>query len=175
MEHFSSIEIMKNSKLLNHVLSKSLPCVSFLYLLLAFIAYYRTLDDFYAVTFPGTRLIDIQQYILSANFIPGVQDNTYNPYIHVARFFKCVSKLLKLILYLNLRFPLPSCKMTKAITARNLTDKQLFDFSKHDLLLCAEGGRYALNTQPVKGTDRRTDLAFYGNNTECLKRLKCIM
>lgn len=39
------IEIMKNRKLLNNVLSKALPCVSFLDLIRSVIAYARTFAD----------------------------------------------------------------------------------------------------------------------------------
>lgn len=74
----AAIDIMKNSKPIKIVSSKALPCVSFLDRLGAVIVYARTLDECNTEPFREAHLIEIRRDMVSAKFIPRVQDNKYN-------------------------------------------------------------------------------------------------
>lgn len=101
----SSIDIVKKSKRCSNVSSKALNFVSFMDFLRAVIVYSITFYEIYTVPFQEALLMDIKRDIMSANFIPGVQENTHNQYIHADRFCQFCPQLLDLILDLKSRSP----------------------------------------------------------------------
>lgn len=73
-----SIDILTNNKLINYVSSKAQPCVSFLDLLCAHIANVRTFAELNMISFGDPSLKQIRIGMVSANFIPEVQDEMYS-------------------------------------------------------------------------------------------------
>lgn len=59
--YFSSTEIMNNRRLLNEVVSKSVPVGSLLDLLCTAIVYARTFEECYTVFFLDARLKDVRR------------------------------------------------------------------------------------------------------------------
>lgn len=78
-----SVEVMKNSTLMNTASSKGMPCVYFLDVLRAEIAYSRTFYQCYPVLFFEARLYEVRSDIESANFIPGARATLDNRYLRL--------------------------------------------------------------------------------------------
>ena len=171
----NSSEMMKNSKLLNTASSNALPCVDFLDVLRAVIAYAPTFNECYTGNFQEARLLDIRSDLESANFIPGAKATVYNRYIRLARLCIRHEGLLDLIVELNNRPPIRPNSTTYKLSLKNLTDGHIEQLDEHDLFVCVEGAWFALNAQNPKPPLKRLQFApvpFYTFAVDVIEQLR---
>lgn len=114
--------------------------------------------------------------MVSVNFVPWVQDNTYNPeglFIWPLCDISAQRCCNLIVIWTSTHHSILNNDIV--IAARNQSNKKLLDISKHDFLLCVEGACYDLNVQPGNGPNRRTEFSpkvIYDYAIEFLTLLK---
>lgn len=170
-----SVEVLKNSKPPNIASSKALPCVYFLDVPRALIAYDRTFNECYPVPFRESHLYDERREIESAKFIPGVTMTVNNRYIRLVRLCIIYPRLLEMIIELNNRDPVRPNNSSKKICLNILKNSHIYQLELTRPILCVEGAWYALNAQSPKGLARRPEFvltAFYACAIDSLDRIR---
>lgn len=153
---------MKNSKLLNNVTGHSVACSEFLDVLNAVLAYAKTFQQTYEVSFDDAGMNDIYEDLDPANFLPSTSKSTYARFICAARLCRLCEDLLPLVERLNSSPPPTSNRTTVKLALRLLSDSQLQKLHTRELMFCVEGCCNAMNQRTTgRGTPDLSPAVFY--------------